>query len=208
VILAILDNSYASRKLVNILEKPTISQDEYAVALFLLHRNLIGIAIPKSLPSILIPPLIRSHPLFRCPSVIEAWDPKLDAPTSWDISGSIWANASRIFSFLDLKSRGFIKRDAVISLMKESKLPVHDLAQIWCVLNINLQESFKCLIGLQENHKLREEESHYFTSSRCRTILSALEACWHGFTKYLPRCAQELHTTTAVPWCILFCTRA
>jgi len=126
-------NLSVSRNIVNVFEKQTISEDEYAVALFLFHRKLAGIALPVSLPPILVPPSIRSLPPFRSLNFDDSWDSKAETPTEWHISTSVRANAARIFSVLDFRSEGFVEQNSVICFMKESKLPAQDLTQIWCV---------------------------------------------------------------------------
>ncbi|THV04465.1 hypothetical protein K435DRAFT_196934 [Dendrothele bispora CBS 962.96] len=128
--------------LVNILEKKTISLDEYAVALFLLHRNLAGIPLPAFLPLSFVPPSTRSHPSFdssRHPDLRsdENWDLKAETPKDWNICDSVCANATRIFSILDFQNHGFIEQEPVIVLMKESKLPTKDLTRIWKLVGLS-----------------------------------------------------------------------
>ncbi|KAF5362971.1 hypothetical protein D9758_007123 [Tetrapyrgos nigripes] len=126
--------------LVDVLQEGTISQDEYTVALFFMHRVLVGIELPESLPAILIPPSTYTHPRFQTSSSFntldDGWEPKSGRPADWHICESLKSNAARIFSVLDFEGRDYVKQEPVIMFMKESKLASEKLTQIWSFMGL------------------------------------------------------------------------
>ncbi|KAF5362975.1 hypothetical protein D9758_007128 [Tetrapyrgos nigripes] len=124
--------------LVDFLKSGFITQDEFVVALFFLHRTLVGLPLPQTLPMILVPPSIRSHPQFQSSSYDddEIWQTKTGVPTDWTIPESLHFHAARLFSDMDSQDVGYIEQCSIIALRKKFRLGANDCRRIRKLLGL------------------------------------------------------------------------
>lgn len=110
-----------------------LRREEFALAVWLMHRKLAGLDIPDILPPSFLPPSRRAFVAQLQRNWAGSDESSEEQEMSWTVPDPVLANAASCFDVLDLDQQGYIKEDVVIPFLTDSELPSQDLAEIWCV---------------------------------------------------------------------------